>query len=64
MCHDLLAYICNLVQDTSRGEGCFNLRCPGFVQVSDGILLGGTLPGVSEYDGGQFAFSFITYKVY
>ncbi|XP_020274282.1 uncharacterized protein LOC109848956 [Asparagus officinalis] len=49
--------------DTSADMGCFNLRCPGFVQVSNWIVLGGVLPKISTFDGDQFSFTFTTYYV-
>ncbi|KAF8013819.1 hypothetical protein BT93_I1621 [Corymbia citriodora subsp. variegata] len=36
------------------GAGCYDLRCPGFVQVDNSITLGQILPNTSVYDGLQF----------
>ncbi|XXG45982.1 hypothetical protein AAC387_Pa02g0927 [Persea americana] len=36
----------------SDTDGCYNLKCPGFVQINNGIALGSVIP-VSVYDGNQ-----------
>ncbi|XP_056159639.1 uncharacterized protein LOC130135159 [Syzygium oleosum] len=36
------------------GSGCFDLQCPGFVQVDHSVTLGGALLNSSVYEGPQF----------
>ncbi|XP_068646099.1 protein neprosin-like [Aristolochia californica] len=38
----------------TRGPGCFNVQCPGFVQVNPAIPLGGLLTPYSTYLGPQY----------
>lgn len=52
-----------LAQDTAKDHGCFNLRCVGFVQTSNEILLGGAFTDVSKYNGGQYSYGFYSFKV-
>ncbi|CAG7873920.1 unnamed protein product [Brassica rapa] len=42
--------------DTYRETGCYNLDCPGFVQVSRHISLGAALNTFSTYNGEQYDF--------
>ncbi|XP_027941311.1 uncharacterized protein LOC114195119 [Vigna unguiculata] len=37
--------------DNYKKTGCYNVRCPGFVQVESGIYLGRRFPHVSVYGG-------------
>ncbi|XP_020271513.1 uncharacterized protein LOC109846677 [Asparagus officinalis] len=43
-------------------KGCFNLRCPGFVQVSSTVALGAFLYPTSEYNGKQYVIQPTIYK--
>ncbi|GMI82114.1 hypothetical protein like AT1G55360 [Hibiscus trionum] len=49
-------------RDGYQGTGCYNLQCPGFVQISKKIGLGGKLEPVSTYAGDQFEISIYIYK--
>ncbi|MCO5568362.1 hypothetical protein L7F22_022061 [Adiantum nelumboides] len=40
--------------DSYTNTGCYNLDCPGFVQVSSSILLGAPIKPASTYAGSQF----------
>ncbi|XP_013639837.1 PREDICTED: uncharacterized protein LOC106345126 [Brassica oleracea var. oleracea] len=42
--------------DTYQETGCYNLDCPGFVQVSRHISLGASLNAFSTYNGEQYDF--------
>ncbi|CAG7873921.1 unnamed protein product [Brassica rapa] len=42
--------------DTYRETGCYNLDCPGFVQVSRHISFGAALNTFSTYNGEQYDF--------
>nr|XP_027192729.1 uncharacterized protein LOC101508099 [Cicer arietinum] len=48
--------------DTYKKTGCYNLKCPGFVQINKKILLGGTLTKISTYNGKQFIFTAMVWK--
>ncbi|KAK1565510.1 hypothetical protein Q3G72_028349 [Acer saccharum] len=45
--------------DGGHSIGCFNLRCPGFVQVHHEITPGRVLSPVSKYDGPTYDFKVI-----
>ncbi|CAN7020824.1 unnamed protein product [Brassica oleracea var. botrytis] len=34
--------------------GCYNLQCPGFIQTSENIIIGGAIAPVSEFNANQF----------
>ncbi|KAK2654521.1 hypothetical protein Ddye_014377 [Dipteronia dyeriana] len=40
--------------DGYQNTGCYNLQCPGFVQIDKGLALGGLMEPVSSYNGSQF----------
>ncbi|KAH7439905.1 hypothetical protein KP509_04G081100 [Ceratopteris richardii] len=42
------------MRDYYKATGCLNLNCPGFVQVTHEMLLGGTIAPMSTYRGKQF----------
>ncbi|XP_056864293.1 uncharacterized protein LOC108851049 [Raphanus sativus] len=42
--------------------GCYNLQCPGFIQTSDNIIIGGTIAPVSEFDANQFEITISVWK--
>ena len=46
-----------------KGTGCYNLRCPGFVQTSKTFALGGALSPASTYNGQQIEITLLIYKV-
>ncbi|KEH38530.1 carboxyl-terminal peptidase, partial [Medicago truncatula] len=48
--------------DDYKQTGCYNLRCPGFVQTSKTFVLGGALSPVSTYNGRQRAITLLIYK--
>nr|XP_043614029.1 uncharacterized protein LOC122585979 [Erigeron canadensis] len=43
-------------------SGCYNLRCPGFVQTNNRIALGAALGPISMYNGAQYDISFLIWK--
>ncbi|KAK7283217.1 hypothetical protein RIF29_12596 [Crotalaria pallida] len=45
-------------RDSYMSTGCFNLKCPGFVQTSGGIALGTALSPLSSIRGPQYDFNF------
>ncbi|XP_065855064.1 protein neprosin-like [Euphorbia lathyris] len=49
-------------RDNFNQTGCYNLNCPGFVQVSNVIALGADLHPVSTYDGPQFDLVITVHK--
>ncbi|XP_074579065.1 uncharacterized protein LOC141835571 [Curcuma longa] len=49
-------------EDGYGKTGCFNLLCPGFVQVSKKFAPGLILTPLSSYNGAQFAVSVSVYK--
>ncbi|KAK9996201.1 hypothetical protein SO802_020887 [Lithocarpus litseifolius] len=49
--------------DAYQGTGCYNLWCPGFVQVDKQIAMGAKVTPYSKYDGDQFALKFYVWKV-
>ncbi|XP_065617981.1 protein neprosin isoform X2 [Quercus suber] len=48
--------------DEYQQTGCFNLACPGFVQVNKQIAMGARVTPYSKYDGNQFALKFHVWK--
>ncbi|KAK1285924.1 hypothetical protein QJS10_CPB20g00470 [Acorus calamus] len=42
--------------------GCYNLKCPGFVQVNHAIALGGTVTPISVFDGPQYKMTVSIFK--
>ncbi|XP_074568111.1 protein neprosin-like [Curcuma longa] len=42
--------------------GCYNLLCPGFIQVSQNITLGGVLDPTSIYNGTQYVLDTVIYR--
>ncbi|XP_054813506.1 uncharacterized protein LOC129314163 [Prosopis cineraria] len=49
--------------DSYECTGCYNLLCSGFVQVSNAVALGGALPLLSVYNGTQYGFSLLIWKM-
>ncbi|KAJ8755954.1 hypothetical protein K2173_024499 [Erythroxylum novogranatense] len=49
-------------RDGYRSTGCYNLECPGFVQVSKRFAPGASIKPLSMYDGKQFAIEVIIHK--
>ncbi|WZZ48458.1 hypothetical protein YC2023_048565 [Brassica napus] len=43
-------------------NGCYNTKCPGFVQKSSLITVGGAYNTVSQYDGVQYELSVLIWK--
>ncbi|XP_050918089.1 uncharacterized protein LOC127135413 [Lathyrus oleraceus] len=43
-------------------HGCYNLKCPGFVQTNKAIALGAAISPVSTYNGNQFEISLFVWK--
>lgn len=58
-----LIYTLKLQADNYEGTGCYNLKCPGFVQTNKKILLGGALEPTSLYNGQQYEFPLKIWKV-
>nr|XP_027192732.1 uncharacterized protein LOC101510978 [Cicer arietinum] len=48
--------------DTYETTGCYNLKCPGFVQTNKKILLGGSFAKISKYNGKQYSFTPMIWK--
>ncbi|CAH8341377.1 unnamed protein product [Eruca vesicaria subsp. sativa] len=48
--------------DGHQKTGCYNTDCPGFVQTSNRIIVGGAFKSVSKYDGIQIAVLVIIWK--
>ncbi|EFJ20181.1 hypothetical protein SELMODRAFT_109583 [Selaginella moellendorffii] len=48
--------------DDYQHTGCYNLECPGFVQVSNKIVPGATLRPASQHGGPQTVLSFLVYQ--
>ncbi|KAK8678735.1 hypothetical protein V6N13_144222 [Hibiscus sabdariffa] len=48
--------------DGYQKTGCYNLECPGFVQTSNKLSLGGKIEPVSQYEGDQFELSIYIHK--
>ncbi|KAL4282242.1 hypothetical protein GQ457_03G041320 [Hibiscus cannabinus] len=49
-------------RDGYQETGCYNLECPGFVQTSKKLSLGGKIEPVSQYAGPQFELSIYIHK--
>ncbi|XP_056842896.1 uncharacterized protein LOC130495515 [Raphanus sativus] len=48
--------------DGYNKTGCYNLRCGGFVQTNNNIVLGGSISPVSTFNGNQFEISVFVWK--
>ncbi|XP_028791302.1 uncharacterized protein LOC114747178 [Neltuma alba] len=48
--------------DSYEHTGCYNLKCPGFVQVSNTVLMGATLQPLSDDGGSQYGISILIWK--
>nr|XP_010923377.2 uncharacterized protein LOC105046489 [Elaeis guineensis] len=48
--------------DNYASIGCYNLLCPGFVQVNKEIALGATIHPISSYDGPQYEITILIWK--
>ncbi|XP_048568858.1 uncharacterized protein LOC125549495 isoform X2 [Triticum urartu] len=48
--------------DPPRGIDCFNLKCNGFVQISNEYAFGAALTPLSEFGGGQTEIQLTLYK--
>ncbi|XP_062172035.1 protein neprosin-like [Alnus glutinosa] len=48
--------------DGNKKTGCYNLNCPGFVQVTNKIGLGAALKPPSTYKGTQFSIPIAVYQ--
>ncbi|KAL0007335.1 hypothetical protein SO802_008837 [Lithocarpus litseifolius] len=49
--------------DAYQSTGCYNLLCPGFVQIDKQIAMGARLTPYSKYDGDQVALQLYVWKV-
>jgi len=52
-----------LQADAYKQTGCYNLRCPGFVQTSKTHVLGGAISPISTYNGRQLEITLLIFKV-
>jgi len=52
-----------LQADAYHNTGCYNLKCPGFVQTNKKITLGAAISPVSTYNGKQFTITLSIWKV-
>ncbi|KAL0769954.1 hypothetical protein Bca101_035104 [Brassica carinata] len=50
------------LQADAYKNGCYNTKCPGFVQTSSLIIVGGAYNTVSQYDGVQYELSVLIWK--
>ncbi|WZZ48455.1 hypothetical protein YC2023_048562 [Brassica napus] len=50
------------LQADAYKNGCYNTKCPGFVQTSSLITVGGAYNTVSQYDGVQYELSVLIWK--
>ncbi|XP_028773385.1 uncharacterized protein LOC114730470 [Neltuma alba] len=48
--------------DSYEQTGCYNLQCPGFVQLSNTVLMGATLQPLSVDGGSQYGISILIRK--
>ncbi|XP_024539017.1 uncharacterized protein LOC9653081 [Selaginella moellendorffii] len=48
--------------DSYKNSGCYNLRCPGFIQTSPNVLLGGAISSISSPDSSLFFKKFLIFK--
>ncbi|XP_042459701.1 uncharacterized protein LOC122043234 [Zingiber officinale] len=48
--------------DGFQKQGCYDLHCPGFVQVSRDVPLGGTISPLSQIDGTQYYIRLLIYR--
>ncbi|CAL9248743.1 unnamed protein product [Arabidopsis halleri] len=48
--------------DTYNVTGCYNLLCPGFIQISNRIVLGGTITPISVFGGKQSEITVAVWK--
>ncbi|XP_031475499.1 uncharacterized protein LOC116247458 [Nymphaea colorata] len=46
----------------ANGKGCYNLDCPGFVQVSHKVALGAFFTTISQRDGPAYTANFTVFK--
>ncbi|CAN0825350.1 hypothetical protein LINGRAHAP2_LOCUS376, partial [Linum grandiflorum] len=51
-----------IYRDGTEVSGCYNLECPGFVQMSSTVVLGSELQPVSIYGGQQFFINLQIHK--
>ncbi|KAJ8756173.1 hypothetical protein K2173_024720 [Erythroxylum novogranatense] len=49
-------------RDAYRSTGCYNLECPGFIQVNPEYVLGFSLQPTSIYGGDQYEMTVIIHK--
>ncbi|CAA7050571.1 unnamed protein product [Microthlaspi erraticum] len=49
-------------RDTYQTTGCYNNDCPGFVQRSRLITVGGSFSHVTQYDGAQYGLPMLIWK--
>ncbi|XP_076904434.1 protein neprosin-like, partial [Bidens hawaiensis] len=48
--------------DGYQTAGCYNLKCPGFVQTNNEIAIGGSLSPTSQVDGSQYEITILIWK--
>ncbi|XP_019418637.1 PREDICTED: uncharacterized protein LOC109329427 [Lupinus angustifolius] len=49
-------------RDAYQSTGCYNLLCPGFVQVNKRIAFGAAITPISSYNGKQFEITLMVWK--
>jgi hypothetical protein len=54
-------FLCQYGKDNNA---CWDHRCPGFVQVSPSVVLGGRIHPVSNYNGAQYEIHVHLFKVF
>nr|POF03706.1 hypothetical protein CFP56_06626 [Quercus suber] len=50
------------MSDAYQNTGCYNMMCPGFVQIDPRLALGASFTPYSEYGGVQKAINYFVYK--
>nr|POF09292.1 hypothetical protein CFP56_28236 [Quercus suber] len=59
---DLDTIEAGMIDDGFESTGCYNLACPGFVQVDHQIAMGARVTPYSKYDGDQIGLKFYVWK--
>ncbi|KAI7724589.1 hypothetical protein M8C21_015450 [Ambrosia artemisiifolia] len=48
--------------DGYKKTGCYNIKCSGFIQTNNRIVLGGSISPLSQFGGGQYEFTLAIWK--
>jgi hypothetical protein len=55
--------LCGCKRDGYQRTGCYNLDCPGFVQVNHRFVIGSPIKPFSSYKAKQYEIGITIYKV-